>query len=118
MLSNTLILNFCYLKIIHVLHQRYHPKVTGHILKNKQMNKFVFMRLYDNHNENEDENKKIDHTDPTQIDLNLDIVNIKSVSIWCCLFVLSNTSAIYEPQFMKKLSDNVARLKKRCLCVY
>ena len=82
------------------------------------MNKFVFMRLYDNHNENEDENKKIDHTDPTQIDLNLDIVNIKSVSIWCCLFVLSNTSAIYEPQFMKKLSDNVAGLKKRCLCVY
>ena len=35
-LSNTLRLNFCYLKIIHILHPRYHPKIIGHILKNKQ----------------------------------------------------------------------------------
>ena len=41
MLSNTLRLNFCYLKIIHILHLGYHPKITGHILKNKQKNKFV-----------------------------------------------------------------------------
>ena len=39
MLSNTLRLNFCYLKIIHILHQRYHLKIIGHILKNKQKNK-------------------------------------------------------------------------------
>ena len=32
MLSNTLRLNFCYLKIIHILH----PKIIGNILKNKQ----------------------------------------------------------------------------------
>ena len=41
MLRNTLWPNFSYLKIIHILHQRYHAKVTGHILKNKQKNKYV-----------------------------------------------------------------------------
>ena len=41
MLSNTLRLNFCYLKIIRTLHPCYHPKIMGHILKNKQKNKFV-----------------------------------------------------------------------------
>ena len=29
------------LKIVHILHQPYHPKVIGHILKNKQKNKCV-----------------------------------------------------------------------------
>ena len=32
MLSNTLSLNF-YLKITHIFHPRYHPKIIGHILK-------------------------------------------------------------------------------------
>ena len=41
MLSNTLRLNFCYLKFIHILHPRYHPKAIGHILKNKHNNKYV-----------------------------------------------------------------------------
>ena len=47
MLSNTLWLNFCYLQIIHILQQRYHPKVIGEILKNKQKSKCVheIMRL-------------------------------------------------------------------------
>ena len=35
MLSNTLKLNFCYLKIIH-LHPGYHPKIRGDIPKNKR----------------------------------------------------------------------------------
>ena len=39
-LSNTL-----RLKIIHVLLQRFHPKVIGHILKSEQKNKCVFVRL-------------------------------------------------------------------------
>ena len=39
MLSNSLGLNFCYLKIIHILHQHYHPEIIGNILKNKQKNK-------------------------------------------------------------------------------
>ena len=41
MLSNTMRLDFCYLKITHSLHPRYHPEITGHILKNKQYNKCV-----------------------------------------------------------------------------
>ena len=39
MLSNTQRLNFCYLKIIHILHKRYHSRIIEHILKNKQKNK-------------------------------------------------------------------------------
>ena len=33
MLSNTLGRKFCYLKVIHILHSRYHPKILGHVLK-------------------------------------------------------------------------------------
>ena len=42
MLSNTLRLKFFfYLKIVHIFHPRYHPKIIGYILKNKQNNKCV-----------------------------------------------------------------------------
>ena len=41
MLSRTLRLDFWYLKIIHILHRRYHPRIIGHILRNKQKNKYV-----------------------------------------------------------------------------
>ena len=41
MLSNTLRLNFCYLKIISILHPHYHPKIIGYTLKIKQNNKCV-----------------------------------------------------------------------------
>ena len=47
-----------------------------------------------NHNENEDENEKKDHIDTTCIALALDmdtnVVNFRSVSVWWCLYVLSN----------------------------
>ena len=59
MQSNTLRVNFFYLKIIHILHPSYHPKIKGHIIKNNQIiNVSVFMRLCVNHNENEDKNEK------------------------------------------------------------
>ena len=60
MLSNTLKLNFCYLKIIHILHPLYYPKIVGHILNNTQKNMSVCMHkiLMINHNENKDENEK------------------------------------------------------------
>ena len=45
MLSNTLRLNFCYLKIIHILHPRYHPKIIAYILKNKQKKKHAKMKM-------------------------------------------------------------------------
>ena len=34
-------MNFCYLKIIPILHPHYHSKVIGHILKSKQKKKCV-----------------------------------------------------------------------------
>ena len=34
MLSNTLRIKIRYLKLIHFLHPRYHPKIIGDILKN------------------------------------------------------------------------------------
>ena len=54
MLSNTLRLKYCYLKIIHILHSHYHPKILGHALKNKQKN----MYYTSNHDGNKDENGK------------------------------------------------------------
>ena len=41
------------------------------------------------------------------------IVNIKSISVGWCLYVLSNTKQHFGPQFMKKLSNTEIRLKKR-----
>ena len=48
------------------------------------------------------------------VDLEMDknVVNIKYVSAWWCLYVLSNTEATFEAQFMKKLSNTEAELKK------
>ena len=59
-LRNTLRLNFYHLKIIHILHLRYHPKIIGNVLKNKQNNKCVGFQTI-NHNENGDENKNRSH---------------------------------------------------------
>ena len=49
-LSNTLRLNFCYLKIIRFLHTRYHPEIIGDILKNVQKTSTSSMSMI---NENE-----------------------------------------------------------------
>ena len=47
-LSNTLRLNFRYIKIIGFLHPRYHPKKLEDILKNLQkISTSVLMELYD-----------------------------------------------------------------------
>ena len=43
-------MNFCYLKIIHILRPRYHPKILVSILENKQKRNYVL--------KNEDENEK------------------------------------------------------------
>ena len=43
MLSNTIRLYFCYLKIIRTLHPHYHPKIIGLILKNKLKNGCAFI---------------------------------------------------------------------------
>ena len=50
MLSVTLTLNFSYLKIIHILHPCYHPKIVVHILKKSKKKRYVC--------KNEDKNEK------------------------------------------------------------
>ena len=60
MLSKTLSLNFCYLKIIHILHPHYRPKLIGYTLKTWQRSMLcLYSRDYTiNLDENEDENEK------------------------------------------------------------
>ena len=59
---------------------------------------------------------KKDHIDATSIDLGLgmdiNIVNVESVSLWWCLYVLSSTWATFEAKVMKKWSNTEAKLKK------
>ena len=43
------------------------------------------------------------------------LVNIRSVSVWFCVYILSNTEATFETQFMKKFSNTEAKLKKALL---
>ena len=57
MLSSTPRLNFCYLKIIDILHPHYPPKLTGNILKKKQKKQCFCIHAMNN-NKNEDENEK------------------------------------------------------------
>ena len=117
MLSNTLRLNFFYLKIIHILHPRYHP-ITAHILKNRLMNKCVcfheIIRLVIMKMEMKMKNRshRYDINRLYGLDMDTNIVNIKSVSVWWRLYVLSNTYATLEVQFMKKVSNTVAELKE------
>ena len=84
-LSNTLRLNFFCLKIIHIPHPRYHPKMIGYILKNKQKKKctcfheiirLIIMKM--------EMKWKTDHIDTIQIVLGLDM---DTNTIWW----LSNT---------------------------
>ena len=44
--------------------------------------------------------------------MEINIVNIKSVSVWWCFYVLRKTWATFEAEFMKKLSNTEAELKK------
>ena len=40
------------------------------------------------------------------------IVNIRIISVWLCTYVLSNTKPTFEVQFMRKLSNTEADVKK------
>ena len=149
MLSSTLRLNFCYLKIIHILHPRYHPKITGHILKNDQKEQlclclwdftimiygdFIIMIIMKMKMKIKNRSHRYEINRPSSrhgckyskykkclsmmilmctkqhlskiwssihgkvkqhwglaLDMDANIVNIKSVSVWWYLYVLSNT---------------------------
>ena len=90
MLSNTPRLNFCCLKIIHILYSRYHPEIIGHILKSKENNKCV--RIHEIIWLIIVKMKKVDHIciDKNNSPRSEHRVNIKSVSVWW-YYVLSNT---------------------------
>ena len=121
-LSNTLRLNFCYLKIICFRHPRYHPKRIGHILKNIQkslcicfFNEIILLIIM------KVKKKNRSHPDTTKMNLSLDmsshILNIKNASVWWYLFALSNNQPALEVQFMKRLRNTEGVLKKMC-CLY
>ena len=44
--------------------------------------------------------------------MDTNIVDIQGVSVWRCFYVLSNTLATLEAQFMQKLSNTEAGMKK------
>ena len=122
MLSNTLRLNFCYLKIIYIIHPYCHPKIIVHILilKNKQKNRCVCIQKIIRLVIKMEMKMKNNHIETTWTDLNLDmatnIANIKSVSVWWwCLYVLTNTYATLEAQFMKSWAKLRLNWKNRCL---
>ena len=65
-------------------------------------------------NESENENDKIDHINKTYSGQEVDrqIKKIYCVSVRQCLYVISNTEATFEAQFVKKLSNTEAESKK------
>ena len=50
-----------------------------------------------------------------RLDIDTHILNTNCILVSCWLYVLSNTQATFEAQFMKKLSNTEAELKKALL---
>ena len=107
MLSKTLRLNFCSLKIIRILHPRCHVKIIEHVLKNKQMNKCVcfheIIRLIIMKMEMKMKNKSHRY----DINRSRSRHGHKYCKFKKCLRVI-----ILEAQLTKKLSSTEAKLKK------
>ena len=76
----------------------------------------VLMRLYDSLSWKWGWKWKIDHIDMALmylgLDMNINILNIKHDLVWWWLYVLSNTKATLEAQFMKKLTNTEDELNK------
>ena len=45
------------------------------------------------------------------------IVNVKGVSVWWCLYVLSNTWATFQAKICKKVKQHWGWKKKSCIFV-
>ena len=94
MLRNTLRLDFCYSKIIHIPPD--HPKIIGHILKIKQKSKcaciheIIQLIIIKMEMKMKIRSHRQDINRP-RLYMDTNIVNIESVSVWLCLYVLSNT---------------------------
>ena len=74
-----------------------------------------------NDNQNEAENEKKITKIVLGLDIDINIQNINFVSVWCWLYVLSNTYTTLETEFMKELKNTEAGLirsdahKKACI---
>ena len=120
MLSITLRLNFCYLETIHILQTRYHTKTIRHVLKDNQKNKRVciheIIRLFIMKMKMRMKNR-LHWYDINKAKSRLEYKFTKykkCLTIWC-LYVLGNIQATLEVQFMQKLSNTEAVLKKALL---
>ena len=49
----------CHLKIIHILHPRYHPKIIGHILKNSKRTSVCLHEIMINNDNGNEKEKQI-----------------------------------------------------------
>ena len=110
MLSNTFRLNFCYLKIILIVHPCYHPNIIRHILKNKQKNKCVcfhqIIRLIIMKMKMKVKNRS------HRCDINRPNKKYKKRLTMMMLICIKQHQATFEAQFMKKLSKSEAGLEK------
>ena len=118
MLSDTLRLNFCYLTIIHILHQRDHPKIIRYVLKNKQKNKcvcihevirLIIMKIkmkMKNRSHRRDINRPRSRHGQKYS-------KSKKCLIMTMLTFVKQHLSNFEARFMKKLSNSEAKLKKR-----
>ena len=115
MLNNTLRLNWCYLKIIHILHPRHHPKIIWHILKNKQASLYSWDYAI-SHNENEDENEKRSHIysiNRRKSRHRHKYSKCKKCPIMMMLISIKQHLSNIEAHFIKTFSNTEAQLKKK-----
>ena len=106
MLNNTLRLNFCYLKIIHILYPHYHPKITQHTLKNKQKNMYVCIHEIIQVILTKMKKKMENRSNRYDMDANIDLHGYKFSNCKKCLsmMMLIRIWGTFEAEFMKKLT--------------
>ena len=121
MLSNTLRLNSCYLKIIHILHSRYHSKIIGQILKSKQKKKCVcvheIIRLIIMKMKMKMKNgSRRDDINTARCRRGRRYSKYKKCLIIMMLICTKQHLSNFFRSFMKRLSNNEAAMKKSAAC--
>ena len=118
--SNTLWLNFFFLKIIHILHTRYRSKMMGHILKSKQKNKCVCihdaLRLIIMKMKMKMKKRSLRYG-KNKCRSRHGHKYSKYKTCMMMLICIKQLLATLEAQFMRKLSNIEAELKKKALLI-
>ena len=116
MLSNNFRLNFCSLKIIHILYRRYYAKIIRHTLKNKQKNKCVcfheILRLITMKVEMKMKSKSHRYDINTKMD-GYKFSKYKNYLIMMITICIKQHLSNIWSRFMKKLSSTEAEFVKR-----